>query len=146
MYKRKKYKEKYKYLLMYKYKHYILYINKARRGVFYGYIKDQDFRKNNITYESKQVESVEEKLIIINELIKQILSEVEEPLFIFKDEKDFLLCKMCIEGDLSETMTGRYVLQSPNLVEMVQNIRLNGSIRIRLAQDKDMRMVQELVH
>ena len=125
---------------------YILYINKASRGVFYGYIKDQDFKKNNICYESKQAEDVEEKLILINELIKQILSEVEEPLFIFKDEKDFLLCKMCIEGDLSETMTGRYVLQSPNLVEMVQNIRLNGSIRIRLAQDEDMRMVQELVH
>ena len=81
---------------MYKYKHYILYINKARRGVFYGYIKDQDFRKNNITYESKQVESVEEKLIIINEFIKQILSEVEEPLFIIKDEKDYLLIKMCL--------------------------------------------------
>ena len=125
---------------------YILYINKARRGVFYGYIKDQDFKKNNICYESKQVEDVEEKLILINELIKQILSEVDEPLFIFKEEKDFLLCKMCIEGDLSETMTGRYVLQSPNLVEMVQNIRLNGSIRIRLAQDEDMRMLHELVH
>ena len=125
---------------------YILYINKARRGVFYGFIKDQDLRKNNISYESKQAEDVEEKLILINELIKQILSEVEEPLFIIKDEKDFLLCKMCIEGDLSETIAGRYILQSPNLVEMVQNIRLNGSIKIRLAQDEDMRMVHELVH
>ena len=125
---------------------YILYINKASRGVFYGYIKDQDFKKNNICYESKQAEDVEEKLILINELIKQILSEVEEPLFIIKDEKDYLLIKMCIDGELSETMAGRYILQSPNLVEMVQKIKLNGSIRIRLAQEEDMRMLHELVH
>ena len=136
------------YKLMYRNisSNYILFINKASRGVFYGYIKDQDFKKNNICYESKQVEDVEEKLILLNELIKQILSEVDEPLFIFKEEKDFLLCKMCIEGDLSESIAGRYILQSQNLVEKVQNIRLNGSIKIKLAQDDDMRMVHELVH
>ena len=71
---------------------------------------------------------------------------MEEPLFIIKDEKDYLLIKMCFDGELSETMAGRYILQSPNLVEMVQKIKLNGSIRIRLAQEEDMRMLHELVH
>ena len=121
-------------------------VNKAKRGVFFGYIKEQELKKNNITYESNQFESVEEKLIIINECIMQILSEVEKPLFIIKDEKDYLLIKMCTDGDLSESMAGRYILQSPNLVEMVQQIKLNGTIEMRLAQEEDQRMLYELVH
>ena len=121
-------------------------VNRAKRGVFFGYIKEQELKKNNITYESNQFESVGEKLIIINDCIKQIQSEVEKPLFIIKDEKDYLLIKMCTDGDLSESMAGRYILQSPNLVEMVQKIKLNGTIEMRLAQDEDQRMLYELLH
>ena len=76
----------------------------------------------------------------------QILSEVEKPLFLIKDEKDYLLIKMCLDGDLSESMAGRYMLQSPNLVQLVQKIKLNGNIAVRLAQDDDQRMLYELVH
>ena len=76
----------------------------------------------------------------------QILSEVEKPLFLIKDEKDYLLIKMCLDGDLSESMAGRYILQNPNLVQLVQKIKLNGNVAVRLAQEDDLKMLNELVH
>ena len=92
------------------------------------------------------MESVGEKLTLLNECLKQILGEVEKPLILIREEKDYLLIKMCLEGELSESMAGRYILQNPNLVQLVQKIKLNGNVVVRLAQEEDLKMLKELLH
>ena len=89
---------------------------KAKRGVFYGFIKEQEITKKNIVYESTIAESVEEKLILINDLFQQILEVAEKPLLVIKEKKDYLLVKLVLEGDLALSLSGRYILQNPSLI------------------------------
>ena len=119
---------------------------KAKRGVFYGFIKEQEITKKNIVYESTIAESVEEKLILINDLFQQILEVAEKPLLVIKDEKDYLLLKLVLEGDLALSLSGRYILQNPSLIQLVQKIRTLAKIRVKLAQDSDMKMWRDLTY
>ena len=119
-------------------------MSKAKRGVSYGFIKEQESTKKNIVYESIIEESVEEKLILINDFFQQILEDVEKPQIVIKEEKDYLLVKLCLEGDLSLSLSGRYILQNTNLIQLVQKIRTHENIMVKLAQDNDMKMWKEL--
>ena len=121
-------------------------MSKAKRGVSYGFIKEQESTKKNIVYESITDESVEEKLILINDLFQQIIEVVEKPLIVIKEEKDYLLVKLCLEGDLALSLSGRYILQNPSLIQLVQKIRTHENIMVKLAQDNDMKMWKELTY
>ena len=121
-------------------------MSKAKRGVSYGFIKEQESIKKSIIYESINEESIEEKLILINDCFQQILEEVEKPQILIKEEKDYLLIKLCLEGDLSLSLSGRYILQNPNLIQLVQKLRTHENIMVKLAQDNDMKMLKELVY
>ena len=117
---------------------------KAKRGVFYGFIKEQEIVKKNIIYESTIFESVEEKLMLLNDLFQQILEVAEKPLLILKEEKDYLFIKLALEGDLGSSLSGRYILQNPSLIQLVQKIRTLAKIKVRLAQELDMQMWRDL--
>ena len=68
---------------------------------------------------------------------KQILEEVEKPQILIREEKDYLLIKHCLEGDLSASLSGRYILQNSNLVQLVQKLRTHENIMVKLAQEDD---------
>ena len=121
-------------------------MNKAKRGVQFGYIKEQESIKKSIIYESSSVESIGEKLTLLNECFKQILEEVEKPQILIREEKDYLLIKMCLEGELSDSLAGRYILQNSNLVQLVQKIRLNENVMVKLAQEDHIKMLKELLY
>ena len=121
-------------------------MNKAMRGALYGYINEQESIKKSIIYESRSEESIEEKLTLINDCFKQILEEVEKPQILIKEEKDYLLIKLCLEGDLSLSLSGRYILQNSNLVQLVQKLRTHENIMVKLVQEEDIKMLKELVY
>ena len=83
---------------------------------------------------------------MINDCFKQILEEVEKPQILIKEEKDYLLIKLCLEGDLSLSLPGRYILQNSNLVQLVQKLRTHENIMVKLAQEEDIKMLKELVY
>ena len=83
---------------------------------------------------------------MINDCFQQILEEVEKPQILIKEEKDYLLIKLCLEGDLSLSLSGRYILQNSNLVQLVQKLRTHENIMVKLAQEEDIKMLKELVY
>ena len=82
--------------------------------------------------------------MLLNDLFQQILEVAEKPLLILKEEKDYLFIKLALEGDLGSSLSGRYILQNPSLIQLVQKIRTLAKIKVRLAQELDMQMWRDL--